>query len=291
MEFTKEELANEEWRDVVGYEGKYQVSNLGRVKNSLTLKVLKNSTNRGYQSVGLYSMAKKRQLTYLVHRLVALSFIENPNGLMVVNHKDENRSNNRVGNLEWCDNFYNNSYGTKNERMLKTRVANKTQTAPRMVAQYDMDGNFINLYESLHEAGRRTNSDYRAIFTCCKGGGMISHRGYVWRYIEDTSSSNLIDEKIVVKKSIKPYKVKHIPTGLYFQPNKNGNNLSPRGKVYLTETNPCNRGMCDLIRLSIKEDSIVYDKTKDIIPWQKATWTYGVMYYHAPKSDFQIEEL
>lgn len=290
MEFTKEELANEEWRDVVGYEGKYQVSSLGRVRNSLTLKVLKNTNNRGYQSVGLFSSVKKRQLTYLVHRLVALSFIENPNGLLIINHKDENRGNNRVENLEWCDNYYNNSYGTKNERMLKTRVANKTQTAPRMVAQYDLNGRFINLYESLHEAGRRTNSDYRAIFTCCSGG-MISHRGYIWKYADDVLLDNLIDEKIVVKKSIKPYKIRHIPTGLYYQPNKSGNNLSPRGKVYLTETNPCNRGVCSFIRLSIKDNSIVYRQTKDIIPWQKATWSYREMYYRAPKSDFQIEEL
>ena len=90
---------------------------------------------------------------------------------------------------------------------------------------------------------------------------------------------------------MKPYKVKHIPTGLYYQPSKGGNNLSPRGKIYQTSTNPINMGGRDYIGLSARDNSIVYRQTKDIIPWQKATGSYREMYYRAPKSDFQIEEL
>ena len=91
---------------------------------------------------------------------------------------------------------------------------------------------------------------------------------------------------------MKPYRIKHIPTGLYYQPIKGGNNLSPRGKVYLTNASPLSmNGDYYPIYLTCREDSIVYRQTKDIIPWQKATWSYREMYYQAPKSDFQIEEL
>ena len=183
MEFTKEELANEEWRDVVGYGGMYQVSSLGRIKNVVLNKMLKISRAGRYERIGLFAIEKKKQITHLVHRLVAIAFIPNPDNFPIINHKDEDRYNNRVENLEWCDNFYNNSYGTKNARMLKTRISNKAKTAPRKVAQYDMDGNLLEIYESLHEADRQTNADYRAIFMCCRGR-IHHHKGYIWKYAE-----------------------------------------------------------------------------------------------------------
>lgn len=116
----------EEWKDIKGYEGLYQVSNLGRVRSLsryvkhrtiyiLKGKLLKQRTRgKGYLAVTLCKNSKLKH--YYVHRLVAEAFIPNPNNLPQVNHKDENKSNNCVDNLEWCDDKYNTNYGTRNER-------------------------------------------------------------------------------------------------------------------------------------------------------------------------------
>lgn len=111
---------NEIWRPVVGYEGLYEVSNTGRVRRVSDLMVLKFSDSRGYYGVHLRKDGKRK--TFRVHRLVAQAFILNPDGLPEVNHIDENKSNNSVDNLEWCDHKYNSLYGTRLERIRKTRL-------------------------------------------------------------------------------------------------------------------------------------------------------------------------
>lgn len=116
------------WKDIKGYEGLYQVSNMGRVKslgNDKTRKErilnLKPKSN-GYIEVTLYKNSE-REYKY-VHRLVAEHFLPNPDNLPQVNHKIddfEHRSDNRVENLEWCTAKYNNNYGTRKEKASKTR--------------------------------------------------------------------------------------------------------------------------------------------------------------------------
>ena len=115
----------EEWRDIDGYEGYYQVSNLGRVRGvdrvtdnnrpikSRLLKPFKN--NSGHLRIILIKKSIKKHL--LVHRLVAKAFIPNPNNYPIINHKDENPSNNNVENLEWCTVLYNNNYGNYKQNM------------------------------------------------------------------------------------------------------------------------------------------------------------------------------
>lgn len=117
------------WKDIIGYEGKYQVSNLGNVRSLNYLnqkgfvKILKqskhnkNSAGIYYKMVTLCSNGKEQMKS--VHRLVAEAFIENPENLPFINHKDENPSNNHISNLEWCTNKYNCNYGTKKERLSK----------------------------------------------------------------------------------------------------------------------------------------------------------------------------
>lgn len=122
----------EEWRDIEGYGGLYQVSNLGRVKSldrtvtksngvllSIKGKILKlRPDTNGYVRACLSKDAV--EIDYTVHRLVAMTFLSNPNNLPEVNHKDENKKNNSVDNLEWCTSLYNNNYGSHNENHSKT---------------------------------------------------------------------------------------------------------------------------------------------------------------------------
>ena len=118
------------WKDIPEYEGLYQASNLGNIrvlnrvvnsgiKNNNTVirkgKLLKQRINQGYYEVALSKDNKKRFLK--VHRLIAITFIPNLNNLPSINHKDENKLNNRVDNLEWCSIKYNCNYGTRNQRI------------------------------------------------------------------------------------------------------------------------------------------------------------------------------
>lgn len=102
------------WKDIKGYEGAYQVSNLGNVKSLKTNKNLyytKSGRNREYLKVLLVRNSKRKMVS--IHRLVAEHFISNPNNYPCVNHKDECKNNNVWTNLEWCDEKYNANYGTK----------------------------------------------------------------------------------------------------------------------------------------------------------------------------------
>ena len=109
------------WKDIPGYEGVYQVSNTGQVRSlgnnkSRKTKILKQATNKhGYKLVQLYKNGKGK--LYTVHKLVAQAFLENPNNLSEINHKDENKQNNCSWNLEYCTHEYNMNYGTIKERM------------------------------------------------------------------------------------------------------------------------------------------------------------------------------
>lgn len=111
------------WRDIEGYEG-YQVSSLGRVKlldyrQTGKERIMKAGNKKGYLRIGLCKDGKQK--FYRVHRLVATAFIPNPDNLPQVNHKDENKTNNRVENLEWCSAEYNSNYGTRTKRSVEKR--------------------------------------------------------------------------------------------------------------------------------------------------------------------------
>lgn len=104
------------WKDCKGYEGKYQVSNLGRVWSIKRQHYLTpNKHTKGYLQVTMMAKNGKMKMEY-IHRLVAIAFIPNPNRLPQVNHKDEDKTNNCVDNLEWCNSKYNNNYGTHTKR-------------------------------------------------------------------------------------------------------------------------------------------------------------------------------
>lgn len=118
------------WKDIEGYEGLYQVSNMGRVRSldrkdarghRIKGKMLADCRTRcGYRMVGLHQGGNAK--CWLIHRLVAMAFLDNPSNLPEVNHKDENKANNAVSNLEWCTAFYNNTYNGRHKRAGK-RIA------------------------------------------------------------------------------------------------------------------------------------------------------------------------
>lgn len=174
----------EEWRDIEGYEGLYQVSNLGRIK-SLPRKTGNQHCKRehiktlgidkdSYLKVTLYNHGKNK--TYRIHKLVAIHFIENPNNLPIINHKNEIRSDNRAENLEWCTCKYNVNYGEcayKKSKALSKKVICVTTG---------------KVFNSIKEAASYYNIKNKSdISRVCKGErnycGELNGEKLVWEYL------------------------------------------------------------------------------------------------------------
>ena len=175
----------EVWKDVVGYEGLYQVSNFGKVRSLAYGKkrILKQQERQhGYLSVCLYGRGgNKRNFRQVsVHRLVAEAFISNPMSLPEVNHIDENKQNNAATNLEWVTHKENCS----TDSMIKRHTERQTlkPNYHKSVSQYTISGEYIATYYSAREAMRKTGVGYSNICSSMK-----EHRtagGYYWRYAD-----------------------------------------------------------------------------------------------------------
>ena len=153
-----EPLPNEEWRDIVGYEGLYQVSNLGRVKSAsrkvtrgcytwVTKDTILKPLNQGfYNFVNLYKIenGKKKQKKYYIHRMVAKAFIPNPENLPQIDHINGNSRNNNVENLRWCTQSQNINHINTKDRSKKLKK----------IAVYDLLDNFLGIYGSLTDASK-----------------------------------------------------------------------------------------------------------------------------------------
>lgn len=185
-----DDLPNEIWKDIPGYKGFYQASNFGRIKRMTAGKtrehILKQFQVGEYMSVGPSINNVKMQRR--VHRLVAMAFIPNPNMFPCINHKDENKLNNTVANLEWCDVKYNCNYGTSILRCSESRKNNKYS---KKVEKVDKQGNIVAIYPSLKEC-KRNGYNIRIISQLCnqkRGCRYKTHKGYFWRFHKDNVSN------------------------------------------------------------------------------------------------------
>ncbi len=166
----------EVWKDIEGYEGLYQISNLGNVKSLKNNIILKPLINKGYSKCHLYKDGKLKLKR--IHRLVAETFIPNNNNYPCVNHKDGNKQNNIVDNLEWCTRSYND----KEAYRLGLRKYNKADSKPKKVNQYDLNGNFIKTWKSAKEIKEELNIPTRSISAACIGTQKTC-RNFIWKYI------------------------------------------------------------------------------------------------------------
>lgn len=181
------------WRDIKGYENLYQISNSGRIKSLTRIDALGRElserilipdlTKKGYLLVKLGS--RNGYKNYLVHRLVALAFVDNPCSYKFVNHKDENKLNNNFSNLEWCTNSYNHNYGTRNKR--------STEHQKKRIVQMDMNSNEIATYESIRDAAKKVGVSVSQLSKHCNKTPLAtlgtkkyyskSVGGYKWKFI------------------------------------------------------------------------------------------------------------
>ena len=173
------------WKEIDGYPN-YMVSNLGNVK-SLERVIMKSNGKRqtiketirkgvkdkdGYLIVTLYDEYHNMK-NIKIHRLVAQAFIPNPNNLPEVNHKDEDKTNNNVDNLEFCTTRFNLTYGNRLKKVIE-KISKKCY-------QYDLNKKLINIFPSTQEASKFTGICQSNITSCCRGEYKTTH-GYIFSY-------------------------------------------------------------------------------------------------------------
>ena len=179
------------WKDVVGFEGMYQVSESGKIYSTPRTDrmgrpqggtiVTPKTNNRGYWQIRL----NKDGITHyrLLHRVVAEAFIPNNRNFPQVNHIDENKSNNHFENLEWCTNLYNRHHGTGIKRMAKNHDYKKlARINGKRVQQCKIDGSVVAIFYSVLEAQRQTGVHEANIRRCCYKQGRTAG-GYKWEYL------------------------------------------------------------------------------------------------------------
>ncbi|MCR5652216.1 MAG: HNH endonuclease [Ruminococcus sp.] len=167
------------WKEVIGFDTLYEVSNLGHLRTKCNVKGIYTSeyryvkpTDNGKGYLRFNLKQNKKQVTVYLHRLVAVAFVDNPHDYEEINHIDENKYNNRAENLEWCTHLYNCNFGTRNERSSKKR-------------QKRIKCNELNLYfESIQEAAEWLGVVKTAISNCLNGR-TITCGGFTWSYCNE----------------------------------------------------------------------------------------------------------
>ena len=171
------------WKDIDGFNGVYQVSNLGRVKSVERIRKGKSGSNvyvpekilkckndkDGYKECALCVGTHKKQKSYRVHRLVAEAFLPNPNNYLIINHINEIKDDNRVENLEWCTNEYNCRY-----------------SLAKPIIQFSINNDFIQKWDCIADIKNNLNIDGSTISKCCKNTPHHkTAKGFKWGYADD----------------------------------------------------------------------------------------------------------
>lgn len=183
-------MDKEIWKDIVGYEGLYQVSNFGRIKSlkfacNIGGKILKPRLRGRYFVIALYKNNQRKD--YSIHRIVAKHFVKNKENKLYVNHKDENSLNNKANNLMWCTHKENMNWGTRNKRISAGNSNNPKKC--KKVIQLDLNGNFIKEWNSIKEMSKTLKINYSHISACCRNEyGRKTAGGYKWKYAEKQKS-------------------------------------------------------------------------------------------------------
>lgn len=182
-------MDNEIWKNLLGIYKDYRVSNFWRVIWP-KWRILKYCKHRGwYLMVNLQKSGARKMCT--VHRLVAMNFIDNPNNLPVVNHKDWNKKNNIVENLEWCTQQENAVHAFKN-KLIENDFIGKPfmkwklwflHPASKSIVQMDLDRNIIKIFWSSLEMVRNTNFDRTSVRRVCKWK-QKQYQWFLWKYWE-----------------------------------------------------------------------------------------------------------
>lgn len=182
----------EEWKDIENYEGLYEISSLGRVKRTFkkSFNFLKPQYNRyGYQIYSLTKQGKTKKHT--THRLIAKAFIPNPLNKPEVNHIDGNKKNNNIKNLEWATSSENRIHAYKNglnkkyygKKHWNYNKRGDKHPQSRKVAQYNLNGNLIRIWDSFGEVYRKTKISSGNIYMVCNKKRKTAG-GYIWKYLE-----------------------------------------------------------------------------------------------------------
>jgi hypothetical protein len=197
-------LYTEQWKDIEGYEGLYQISSFGRVKSfdryvrcriGYYLKVgriLKPrwSKKLGYPMVGLSSIKSVVAQKY-VHRLVAIAFVDNPNNFSVVNHIDGDKENPFFLNLEWCEQLENSHHAWSSGLQKRPEVerTGKDNSQSVKIAQYTLAGELVKVWDGINEAARAVKGASSKISSVAKGK-RETHKGFTWKYVDPDPPSS-----------------------------------------------------------------------------------------------------
>lgn len=164
-------MHKEIWKTIPGYDGIYEVSSIGRIRNRFG-KILSQDIRKGTGYKYVVLCVNRKMFHANIHRLVAMAFIPNPFNYPIINHINEIKTDNRVENLEWCSYSYNSKVSSKNNKLKKK------------IYQKDKDGNIIREFESIHAAAEfiTNRRDATHICACLKGRGE-TFKGFRWEYV------------------------------------------------------------------------------------------------------------
>ncbi len=171
-----------ELKPIPNFEGYYYADIYGNIYDRRKNIMKQREDKNGYKIID-FTISYKRYRGKLVHRLIAQTFIPNPNNLPEINHKDEDKANNCVSNLEWCDKKYNINYGTCIKRISKNLKNKSTKgRKKRTVLQFDLDNNLIAEYSSTREC-EKFGFNHSSVGAVCNNKKYYkTYKGYIWKY-------------------------------------------------------------------------------------------------------------